>query len=147
MNIADEQIKSSYEIGKMSPEEIAEDQDLAVVAVKAKLMQVSSKYRSDCKLEPSDQAHLNFTDDQLAQVNDVILTCALAAETPDGAVDYRTRLTAAMYIRDDKKGRKEVQKALNGANFNILNINESLMTARVGAQQARAMLDNMKKVA
>lgn len=132
MLTCDTQIKAAYENENMSPEQIAQDQALDVVAVKAKLMQVSSKYRKDCNQDPN----LNFTEDQHADVLKIIHETALSAEHPDGSVDYKTRLSAATYIRDDIKGRKEPRAMANGPVFNMLSFNESLSRARQGARSA-----------
>ena len=132
--MADSQIKKAYEEESMTPQQIADDLGFDIIAVKAKLMSISSKYRKDCGAEQEIVPDgLNFTNDQLEDVNKVIYETALAAEYPDGAVDYKTRLQAAMYIRDDKKGRKEVARQMAGQTFNILNLNQALEQARVGA--------------
>src|SRR5271165_4740433 len=102
MSIEDESIRTAYEVEHMSPSQIAEDRGLNEIAVKSKLMAISVQYRRACKVEPEGEDTLNFTDTQLQMVNQVILETALAAETSDGHVDYRTRLAAAIYIRDDK---------------------------------------------
>ena len=130
MTAALEQIKTAYEVSGMSPEEIAEDQDLDIAAVKAGLMQSSAKYRKACGQEEDDADGLNFTNDELRRVNQVIYETALSAETPDGDVDFKTRLAAAIYIRDDKKGRKEPVRHIAGNTFNLLNFNAQLQKAR-----------------
>jgi hypothetical protein len=121
-------IKTAYEDLNMSPEEIADDRGLDVVTVKASLAATSSKYRKDCGT--FTEAELDFTDQDLKDVNEIIVETAKHAELSDGTPDYRTRLAAATYIRDDKKGRKNIQKALGGTQFNILNFNESLAKLR-----------------
>lgn len=136
MPATDTQLKTAYELNGMSPEEIATEMGFDVVAVKAKLMQVSSRYRKDCGAE-SDEIDdgLNFTKDQLREVNKVIHQCATAATLPDGTPDYRTMLKAATYVRDDKKGRKEVVKATQNTTFNVLSLNEAIQAAREGAKR------------
>ena len=119
-----EQFKISYEELGMTPEEIAEDRGMDIAAVKAGLMQCSSKYRKDCGKEETAEDVLNFTDDDLAAVNKVIKEIALGAE------DDSLRLKAAMYIRDDKKGRRDVQKAVGGMQFNILQFNQMMQKTR-----------------
>jgi len=133
-----EQIKTAYEVSGMTPEQIAEDQDLDVAAIKAGLMQSSSKYRKACGMEEENADGLNFTDDELRRVNQVILETALTAELSDGSIDYKTRLAAATYIRDDKKGRKEPVRHIAGNTFNLLSFNEQL-------QKARQLADSMKR--
>ena len=140
MSAVIQQIKTAYELNKMTVEEIAEDQGLEPIAVKSALIQGSSKYRKDCGMESADvEDGLNFTNDELRQVNQVILTVALTAEDMEGNPDWRARLDAAKYIRDDKKGRKEVVRAVAGNTFNILSFNEQL-------QAARSRADEMKRV-
>jgi hypothetical protein len=117
-------IKTAYEQEDMSPEQIAESQELDITAVKAGLMQCSSKYRKACGTEDEDEDRLNFTNDQLSRVNDVIVDLALGAE------DEHLRFKAAAFIRDDKKGRRDVVKGMSGNNFNILFINKQLERAR-----------------
>lgn len=117
-------LKVAYEEEGMSPEEIASDRGLDVAAVKAGLMQVSAKYRKDCGKEEETKDDLNFSDDHLRRVNEVIYDLALSSE------DEHLRFKAATYIRDDKKGRKEVAKSMGGNNFNILMLNEQLAKVR-----------------
>ena len=117
-------LKVAYEEEGMSPEEIASDRGLDVAAVKAGLMQVSAKYRKDCGKEDAEKDDLNFSDDHLRRVNEVIYDLALSAE------DDHLRFKAATYIRDDKKGRKEIAKGMSGNNFNILMLNEQLAKVR-----------------
>jgi hypothetical protein len=127
-----EQFRISYEDLGMTPAEIAEDRSLDIAAVKAGLMSCSAKYRRDCGKEEPTEDGLNFTDDDLRRVNDVIKEIAL------GSDDDNLRLKAAIYIRDDKKGRKEINKAVGSMQFNILQFNEAM-------QQARAVSNNIKQ--
>lgn len=125
-------IINAYEQEGMSPLEIAEDRDLDLTAVKTALMQGSSKYRKDCGKEEEEVDELNFSNEELRRANQVIVDLALGSE------DDHLRLKAATYIRDDKKGRKEVTKALAGNNFNVLFINEQL-------KKVRSVTDEMKQ--
>lgn len=134
------QVLASYNDG-MSPDEIAEDQDLEVTAIKAILMQSSSKYRADCKMETRlnpEKPELNFDEEQLRRANQVIYDVMLSAQLPDHTPDYRTQLKAAQYIRDDVKGRlTPVKNINNGPTFNLLQFNQQLEQARLGATGAR----------
>ena len=128
-------IKNSFEVESMTPDEIGLDRGLEVAAVKACLMQVSSKYRKECGMEDEEKDSLNFSNDQLREINDVIYDIALSSE------DLNLRFKAATYIRDDKKGRKEIVKQMNsGNNFNVLMINEQLQRVRELAQSAKSSL-------
>ena len=118
-------IRTAYEQEGMTPEQIADCQELDIVAVKAGLMQCSAKYRKDCGKEDEEEDRLNFNNDQLQRVNDIIVDLALGAE------DEHLRFKAASYIRDDKKGRRDVVKGMAGNNFNVLFINQQLEKARL----------------
>ena len=144
MNISSStiQIKTAYEDNGMSPEAIAEDLGFDIVAVKSCLMGNSSKYRKDCGQEAEDENELNFNDRELAEVNQVIMDTARGATLPSGDVDWGTRLKAAMYVRDDKKGRKEVVKAVQNTQNNVMFINDMLQSARSGAQKLREAIGN-----
>lgn len=118
-------IRTAYEQEGMTPEQIADCQELDIVAVKAGLMQCSSKYRKDCGKEDEVEDNLNFNNDQLQRVNEIIVDLALSAE------DEHLRFKAASYIRDDKKGRRDIVKGMAGNNFNVLFINQQLEKARL----------------
>lgn len=131
MNSSDIQIKNAYEVENMSPEEISSDLGFDVVAVKSKLMQVSSKFRKACGQESEEESNLNFSSDDLQRVNQEILQLALGAE------NEKVRADMCKYVRDDKKGRKDVVKAMaNGPTNNFLIFNEALRNARVNAQES-----------
>jgi hypothetical protein len=133
-----QQIRTAYELNGMSPEQIAENFDgVDIASIKAALMNCSAKYRKECNVEDNAEARVNFTDDQLEIVNQVIFEAALAAEHSDGSVDYKTRLNAAMYIRDDKKGRKDVVKQVQGNTFNFLQFNQQIQQARLQAEELK----------
>jgi hypothetical protein len=124
-------LKRLYEDEQMSPDEIAEQRSLDVVAVKSALMQCSGKYRKDCGREDEVLEHLNFSDEQLERVNEVIFDLALSAEDP------HLRFKAATYVRDDKKGRKEVVKNVSGHQFNIFEFNTKLQSARAAVEDIK----------
>jgi hypothetical protein len=138
----DTQIKKAYEEYHMLPSQISEDFGFEETAVKAKLMQISPVYRKDCGKEPlGEDPSLNFSDDDLKDANKVIADVMLCATLPDGSVDYRTRLKAAEYVRDDKKGRKEQVRAIqNGPQVNIFSINDAIQQARLAASMATKQL-------
>jgi hypothetical protein len=142
------QVLASYNDG-MTPDEIAEDQDLEVTAIKAILMQSSSKYRKDCQIEAKlnpDDPELNFNKEQLGRANQVIYDVMLSARLPDGTPDYRMQFKAAEYIRDDVKGRKTpVRNITNGPTFNLLQFNQQLEQARLGAGSAKRSLEQSRE--
>jgi hypothetical protein len=124
-----ESIRVAYEQLKMTPDEIAEDRSLEVASVKASLMATSGQYRKDCGQEPVEEDRLNFSDADLADVNEIILQTAKYAEDPN------LRFKAAVYIRSDKKGRLEPVKQLANQSFNILVFNEQIAKLREAKQQ------------
>lgn len=135
------QVKTAYETARASNQSAeealgmvqSEFPNLDVTALKAALMQSSTIYRRDCGQEEEDCDHLNFSNDQLRQVNDGIFQIAMGAE------DESTRLKALCYIRDDKKGRRDAIKHIAQNNqFNVLQFNNSL-------KEARSMADGLKE--
>ena len=123
MNLELEQIKLSFESLGMLPEQIAEDRNLDIVAVKAALLQSSSVYRSLIQSEEV-KSRLDFSDSDLLDANEMIVHNMKYAE------DEHLRQRAAEYVRDDRKGRKELKGALGGNTFNILQFNENLRSIR-----------------
>lgn len=128
-------IKTAYEEEGMSPEQIAEDRGLDIVATKAALMQSSFKYRKDCGHESEEKDELNFSDDELKRVNQVILDLALGAE------DDHLRFKAATYVRDDKKGRKEIVKAIKDNGTNITIFNQKILQVREAAARLTSSIN------
>ena len=135
-----EQLRIGYETLGMSPEELSEDRELDLAAVKAGLMQVSNKYRRDCNAAPLEDEALNFTNDDLKAVNDVIKRLALYGS------DEHIQFKAATYIRDDKKGRREVVKAIGGNTFNILQFNENMKAVREQANKIKGRVTDVQLV-
>lgn len=143
----DTQIKAAYEVSGLTPEQIAENEGFSEVAVKAKLMQVSSVYRKACGHEPTDESDLNFSDAQLKDANEIIYNNMLYAKLPDGSPDYRTKQKAAEYIRDDKKGRKEIIRAVQNNTFNLLEVvNGALSKARLQASAMRKQVEDKQTI-
>lgn len=129
-----EAFKTQYEDLRLTPEQIAEQEDLDLAAVKAGLMQCSSQYRRACNQSDRDDETLNFSNDDLRRVNGAILELALSADNEG------VRLSAAKYVRDDKKGRNDVVKQVGGMAMNILQINQFMA-------KNRAMANDVKKQA
>ena len=116
---ANSQILEAYENLGMSPEEISDDLDYDIVAVKATLMQFSSKYRSACQVTPN----LDFSiDEQLAAKQTMV-------ELMRNTEDEYLRARLAMKIRDDGKGRLDIGIG-RGLNINVNLFNMQLKQAR-----------------
>lgn len=129
-----------YEMEGALPEEIAEDQQIELSAVKAVLMQESAMYRKDCKKD-YDNEKLNFSNSEDEEFKNIILDCARSATLPDGSVDHRTRLKAACYGRDDKRGRLEPARMVqHGPKLTLLTINGEIKKARLSVDKIKRRL-------
>jgi hypothetical protein len=128
---ANQQIISAYEQLGMSPDEIAQDQDLDVAAVKSVLIQFSTVFRKDLKIDES----LDFTEEQVKRATDVILHLAQYSD------DENLRFRAARYIRDDKKGRLDVVQQMTGLNINVITINEQMRKALEAVNKSKEIVD------
>ncbi len=128
-----ESIKIGYETLGLSPEDIASDRSLDVASVKAALLQCSNKYRKAVGHieDEEEKAKLDFNNTDLLLVNDVIRNLALYGE------DENLRFKAATYIRDDKKGRKELRQVLGGNTFNFLAFNQNMARVRESAERMK----------
>jgi hypothetical protein len=136
MTATDQQIKIAYEQGGKSPEFISEDFGFELYAVKAKLMQVSPKYRRDCGLEPVDQDELNLSREEQIQIKRALLNMALDEDT-----EPNIRAKLLLNLRDDGKGRKDVVQQVANSQFNILTlVNTSLQEARDSANNFKRSL-------
>lgn len=127
MTAANQQIVTAFEELQMTPEEIAAEQDLELAAVKAILMQCSSQYRRACAKDED----LSFSDAEEKVARDTILSLAQFSD------DENIRLRAAMYIRNDKKGRLDVVKQMAGLNINVISMNEQMKKAIAAVQRSK----------
>jgi energy-converting hydrogenase A subunit M len=138
MTVENEQIILAYEMHGMTPEQIAVDRELELIAVKSALMQGSSAYRKAIK---AGVPGLDFTDDELVESNKAILAIMRYAE------DENLKFRAACYVRDDKKGRHDIVKAMTGLNVNVLLVQEQLQranTALAKSDSVRAEIEDAK---
>ena len=119
-----------------APEFISEDFGFELYAVKAKLMQVSPKYRRDCGLEPVDQDELNLSREEQIQIKRALLNMALDEDT-----EPNIRAKLLLNLRDDGKGRKDVVQQVANSQFNILTlVNTSIQEARDSANNFKRSL-------
>lgn len=123
----------------MTPEQIAVDRELDVLAVKAALMTCSPKYRKDARGELRDEKanglevserRLNFTEEQQERILQRIYDIATSSDN-DGVA-----LNACKYVRDDSKGRLDPVKSLGGVTFNVLTFNEAIRRANTLVDEA-----------
>lgn len=123
-------ITALYE-GGLSVEQIAQDQELEVVSVKAALLQGSAQYRKEIAQIQDEGGGSVFTssEEELARKTIVeLMTCS--------DVD-NVRFRCARYLRDDHKGRLDVNK-INKLNINVTVFNETLQRARQAKERGRA---------
>lgn len=123
-------ITALYE-GGLSVEQIATDQELEVVSVKAALLQGSAQYRKEIAQVQDEGGGSVFTssEEELARKTIVeLMTCS--------DVD-NVRFRCARYLRDDHKGRLDVNK-INKLNINVTVFNETLQRARQAKERGRA---------
>lgn len=123
-------ITALYE-GGLTIEQIAQDQELEVVSVKAALLQGSAQYRKEIAQVQDDGVGSVFTssEEELARKTIVeLMTCS--------DVD-NVRFRCARYLRDDHKGRLDVNK-INKLNINVTVFNETLQRARQAKERGRA---------
>jgi len=130
MSGADQQIITAYEELGMSPEEIADDQELELTSVKAILMQFSTLFRQAAGKAPKE---IGFTDEQEQAVVDVISNIARGYTD----ADERTQLRAAMFLRNDRRGRLDIGKQLSGLNINVISFNEQMRKAIAAKQRSK----------
>lgn len=117
---ANKQIITAYEVEGMTAEQIAESLDFDVVAVKATLLQFSPKYREDVKEDVS----LDFTVDEQLEAKNAMIRLMRSSED-----DYLVARLACK-IRDDGKGRLDVNANMKGLNVNVVLFNERLERAK-----------------
>jgi hypothetical protein len=135
MTNAAQQIVTSYETLGLSLEQIAEVESIGITAVKAILFANSAKYRAD--IDTKKENDFNETDTELAL--GVIRRVAQYSE------DDHTALKAAMFIRNDKKGRLDVKAGLKKLNINVTVLNEHFakatqaLASKVNPQQQKAI--------
>jgi hypothetical protein len=129
MSGASQQIVSAFEDLGLSPEDIAESQDLEVSAVKSILMQFSSVFRKAAKKEES----LDFTVDEAQEAKAAIISVMRYTD------DDNLKLRAARYLLDDKKGRLDNIQAHAGLNINVIQINDQMRRAIQARERARGI--------
>jgi hypothetical protein len=130
-----ESIRICFEEQGMTPEEIAKDRSMQLTAVKGVLLAHSVKYRSLAKVESEDKDDFNFTPAEMEDAKRVI--CNTMHNTDDPSLAFK----AAVYVRDDKKGRLDVAKAMQTMNVGsiMFSFNEQLAKAREKRESRRSI--------
>lgn len=128
MTAAAQQLVQLYEVQSLTPEQIAEIENLAPTAVKSVLYANSAKYRNDT--DTKKELDFNESDAELAL--SVIRRVAAYSE------DDGTALKAAMFMRNDKKGRLDAKVGMKRLNINVTVLNEHFAKA-AAAMAARVL--------
>lgn len=106
----------------MSPEQIAQVEELNVEAVKALLFANSGRYREMVK-GPTLKQSLDLTEENEALANRVFVQLAEMSD------DDNIRLKAAMRIKDERRGRLDIRAGFKGMQININVLNEHFAKA------------------
>lgn len=138
----DTQILAAYEQG-LTPQQIADDLNFPLYAVKAKLMSLSSDYRKGCGAEPEHVDERNFSVDEQIMIKNKLFQTFLESE------DEHVVVKLGLALRDDALGRKDVVKQMQNSigTMNILQlVNGSIAQAREGAMKLREGVGQKKVV-
>lgn len=133
MTAANQQILEAYETLGLEPEQIAEQFDYEVAAVKSVLAQFSRKFRGDVEIEDNK----NFSETELEAANRVIVDLMMTSE------DERLRARLACYVRDDKKGRLDAVKQMAGLNVNVVMINDQMRKAQAAIARSKGVASRL----
>jgi len=145
LTAANQQILTAYEDCGMTPEQIAEDFNYELQAVKMILLAHSQAFSDkqltkDNKREDSSNDNL-FSDTDLQLAKNTIKELASSAEIE--AVKFR----AAEFIINEKKGRNDVKNLRDMSNgINITIISETMSRAREAMAKAKQRAIEMKEV-
>lgn len=120
-----EQIKTLYEIEKLSLQDIAEQLDTPLDTVKIALLQYSPKFREDIKTDKTK----DFTDDELEVAKQAISRLMYAE-------DDNIAFKAAKFIFQERKGRNDPRTLIKNVNLNVTLINTQMQKAREAKQRA-----------
>jgi hypothetical protein len=141
MTAANLQIVQSFDELNMTPEQIAEDTGFDLVTIKSILTQFSSIYRKEMKTNVS----LQYNDDEAQEAKSVILNCMRYAETPSGSEDFNLKFKAACRVVDEKQGRLDIQKQMQGININVLQFNQQLEKARMAKERTLSKIKDIEE--
>lgn len=122
MTTANQQIITLYDESGLSVEEIAQELDYEVVAVKAILSSYSEVYKSRNRKDTLTQEE-EITDDEKAELLRRMKSIALYSE------DENVAARLCRYLYDEKKGRNNIQTigaGIRGLNVTVINQTISL---------------------
>lgn len=115
------QIVNMYEVDGCTPEEIAEELDWEVEAVKTALMQSSTSYRKAVKKDTA-----LYTEEEVQKVARALYHIAL----DDSIENVGARVRAGQFVVNEAKGRNDVRKELGNTQVNIMVIQDRLQNMK-----------------
>ena len=125
MTAANQQIVTAFEDAGLTPEQIAEDLEFDLLAVKAILTQYSTKFRSESKKDDA----LAFKIDEAEEMKSIILGLARYSD------DEHLQFKAAKFVLEDKKGRLDLNTKVPGLQINVVTFNEQMKRALQAEQR------------
>lgn len=126
MLASSQSIVTLYEECSLSPEQIAKAEDLDLVSIKTILMQYSAKYRRVMKKgSPEEKQSHNFSPSEQDDAKRIIHQVMLESVGEDNHL----ALKAAITLRDDALGRKDVRKVQKGMGISITMIQNAFIRA------------------
>jgi uncharacterized protein YabN with tetrapyrrole methylase and pyrophosphatase domain len=137
MTAQDTSIVEMYDSEGLSIEQIAEDTGYDVLAVKARLLQCSRKYRDEQTVKGAIQQ--DVTDEEYKEL--LMMYKNIARDTD---VDPATRTRIIRDLMDEYKGRKEV-KLQSGPQISINVINTEMQKIKDARQRTMGLLNNIEQ--
>jgi hypothetical protein len=116
-------IITSYEVCKLSPEEIAEQEGLELESVKAVLLQSSTLYKEhlqNCKGQDKE----DISDNEYEVLLDAYKSLALNTEQEN------VKEKALRFLINEKKGRNSASDLVKNVKVSVLHFNQQLKQAR-----------------
>lgn len=133
---ANQELVELYDQG-LNLEQICSETGYELAAVKSVLLQSSSKYRRDARIEPeSESEELLITKDEDREIVNALKKIGLEDESAPAFVKTR----ALIYLHDEFKGRNDKEKGSNGINVSILMLNNALREARKQIKNANEII-------
>lgn len=126
-----QQIITAYEILKLTPEQIYDtmEKQIELTAIKACLMQFSPAFRDTIKKVESSPD--NFTDSEKMEAKETIIRLMRSSE------DDHLVGRLARYVRDDSKGRLDINAGIRNMNINVNMFNDRLKEARAAKLRSK----------
>lgn len=136
MNAENQQIVTLFEEVGMGPDEIAQSEEMDLIAVKTILMQCSSLYRQESKQNKS----LEFTVDEAEEMKQILLNRARYSE------DEHLQVKCAIFIINDKKGRLDGGRMLGQLGNAVINFNMQMQKVQDARERTLKKAEEVKQL-